>query len=110
MHGLLFQGAKCVNIPKGNWSTRKGKAMYLAWDMSNKGAPDYARSMSETRSRSWWSRTRARWSSGRRRRRSELAGMTGSLTVVRRRRRRVGLRFMARDLDQLKAVCTSISR
>ena len=34
---------------------RKGKAMYLAWDMSNKGAPDYARSMSETRSRSRWS-------------------------------------------------------
>ena len=81
---------------------RKGKAMYLAWDMSNKGAPDYVRSMSETVR---GGRTRARWSSGRRRRQSELAEMTGSLTVVRRRRRRrVGLRFVARDLDQLKAM------
>ena len=30
MHGLLFQGVKCENVPKGKvWSARTGRPLYL---------------------------------------------------------------------------------
>ena len=47
--------------------------MYLAWDTSNKGAPDYVEGVRPGPVRG--GRTRTRWSSGRR----ELVEMTGSL-------------------------------
>ena len=50
--GFYFKVRSAKTISKATWSARKGNwplyLLYLAWDISNKGAPDG--SMSETRS------------------------------------------------------------
>ena len=59
MHGVIFQGVKCENFPKGNLQcTRKGKAVVLV-SLARMGRHEQQRrtqlcSMSKTRSCSRW--------------------------------------------------------